>query len=211
MAFYTSITYRKTQKILDLNLQYKIYYYILTYNSKIILYICNKPNSKFNQNLLKMKKHLLILTIMLAITSLVNAQKIDIEKVLGGYKYTHNDELISIGDLASIMKSNTNAFELIKKGRTNRSLSGVLGFVGGGLVGWPLGTAIAGGKENWTLAGIGAGLIIVSIPISLSSNKKINQAVELYNASLNATSNTTFKPEFKIIANGSGFGLTMNF
>ncbi|MEP3838675.1 MAG: hypothetical protein ABJM36_13565 [Algibacter sp.] len=158
-----------------------------------------------------MKKYLIILVITLTCASFVNAQKIDTEKVFGGYKYTYNNELISIGDLASIIESNTDAYKLIKTGRTNRSISGVLGFVGGGLIGWPLGNALGGGEVNWTLAGIGAGLVIVAIPISSSSNKKINQAVELYNASINTTSYTTFKPEFKIISNGRGFGLAMNF
>ncbi|WP_298498032.1 hypothetical protein [uncultured Algibacter sp.] len=154
-----------------------------------------------------------LFTLILIVTSITfcNAQKIDIEKVFGGYKYTYNDKLISIGDLASIIETNTNAFNLIRKGRTNRSLSAVLGFAGGGLVGWPLGTSMGGGNANWTLAGIGAGLIIIAIPISSSANKKINQAVELYNASLNGSTNTHFKPEFNIIANSSGLGLSVNF
>lgn len=166
---------------------------------------------KFNPNLIKMKNKILILVIVIASTCMVNAQKIDAEKVFGGYKYTQNNELISIGDLVSIMENNTKALEILKKGRTNRSLSGVLGFAGGALIGWPIGTSIGGGDANWTLAGIGAGLVVVAIPISSSSNKKINQAVEMYNASLNGTSNNNFKPEFKIIANTSGVGLSMNF
>ena len=158
-----------------------------------------------------MKKITLTLTFAITILTFCNAQKIDIEKVIGGYKYTQNDELMSIGDLASIIESNTKAFELIKKGRTNRSFAAILGFAGGGLIGWPIGTAVGGGDANWTLAGIGAGLVIIGIPISSSANKKINQAVELYNASLNSTSYNKLKPEFKIIANGSGVGLSMNF
>lgn len=158
-----------------------------------------------------MKKHIFILIIIISAITICNAQKIDIEKVFGGYKYTHNDELKSIGDLATIMESNTKAFELMKKGRTNRSFAAVLGFAGGGLIGWPLGTALGGGDTNWTMAGIGAGLIVVGIPISSSANKKINQAVELYNASLKSTSYNQFKPEFKIITNANGFGLSMNF
>ncbi len=158
-----------------------------------------------------MKKITLTLTLVLITITFCNAQKIDIEKVFGGYKYTQNDELMSIGDLASIIKSNTSAFELMNKGRTNRSLAAVLGFAGGGLIGWPLGTSLGGGDANWTLAGIGAGLVIIGIPISSSANKKINQAVELYNASLNSTSCNEFKPEFKIIANVNGVGLSMNF
>ena len=158
-----------------------------------------------------MKKSTLTLALIITTLTFCNAQKIDIEKVFGGYKYTHNDTLVSLGDLATIMEANTNAFELINKGRTNRSLSAVLGFAGGGLIGWPLGASIGGGDANWTMAGIGAGLIIIGIPISSSGNKKIKQAVELYNASLNASADHTFKPEFNIIANAKGVGLSMNF
>lgn len=171
------------------------------------LYKVSKPEFKTK----KMKKIILTLSFIIATLTFCNAQKIDIEKVFGGHKYTQNNELKSLGDLADIMKSNTNAFELMKKGRTQRSLSAVLGFAGGGLIGWPLGTALGGGEANWTLAGIGAGLIVIGIPISSSANKKINQAVELYNASLNETSQNHFKPEFKIIANTNGLGLSMNF
>lgn len=158
-----------------------------------------------------MKKITFTLTFVIATLTICNAQKIDIEKVFGGYKYTQNDELMSLGDLASAIESNTKAFELIKKGRTNRSFAAVLGFAGGGLIGWPLGTSVGGGDANWTLAGIGAGLIIIGIPISSSANKKINQAVEHYNASLNSTANHKLKPEFMIIANTNGIGLSMNF
>jgi len=158
-----------------------------------------------------MKKIILTLTLFITALTFCNAQKIDVEKVFAGYKYTHNNELKSIGDLAKIMTSNTKAFELMKKGRTNRSISGVLGFVGGGLIGWSLSTALAGGDPNWTSAGIGAGLIAIGIPISSNANKKIKQAVELYNDSFNETSGNHFAPEFKIISNTNGFGLSMNF
>ena len=35
---------------------------------------------------------------------------------------------------------------------------------GGFLIGWPLGTALAGGDPNWTLAAIGAGCVAIAIP-----------------------------------------------
>ncbi|WP_298342118.1 hypothetical protein [uncultured Algibacter sp.] len=158
-----------------------------------------------------MRSTILSLAFIISSFSFINAQKIDVEKVFGGFKYTQNEELISIGDLVTIMENNTEALELIKKGRTNRSFAGVLGFAGGALIGWPIGTSIGGGDANWTLAGIGAGLVVVSIPVSSKSNKKINQAVELYNAALNGTSYSNFNPEFNVIANTNGVGFSMNF
>ena len=158
-----------------------------------------------------MKKTILTLIFALATMTLCNAQKIEMEKVFGGYKYTQNGNQMTMKDLVKTMESNQQAFDLIKKAQSNNTLASIIGFAGGGLIGWPLGTAIGGGDANWTLAGIGAGLVAIGIPISSSANKKAKQAVELYNSSLNSTSFYEFKPEFKVIANGNGIGLLMNF
>jgi hypothetical protein len=140
-----------------------------------------------------------------------DAQKIEMEKVFGGYKFTQNGNLLTMKDLVKTMESNQQAFDLIKKAQSNTTLASIIGFAGGGLIGWPIGTAIGGGDANWTLAAIGAGLIVVGIPFSSSANKKVKRAVELYNSSLNSTSLYEFKPEFKIIANGSAIGISMTF
>ena len=158
-----------------------------------------------------MKKTILTLIFALVATTFCNAQKIEMKKVFGGYKYTQNGNLMTVKDLANTMESNQQAFDIIKKAQSNNTIASIIGFAGGGLIGWPIGTAIGGGDANWTLAGIGAGLIAIGIPISSSVNKNAKQAVELYNSSLDATSNYYFKPEFKVVANGKGIGLSMNF
>jgi len=48
------------------------------------------------------------------------------------------------------------------------------------------------------------------LPIAIISSKNVKKGIDLYNSSLNLTSNY-FQPEFKIIANGNGLGLSMNF
>ncbi|MDT0539074.1 hypothetical protein [Croceitalea sp. P059] len=154
-----------------------------------------------------------IVTLILAIATMTfcNAQKIEMEKVFGGYKYTQDGNLMTMKGLVKTMESDQQAFDLIKKAQSNNTLASIIGFAGGGLIGWPIGTAIGGGDANWTLAGIGAGLVAIGIPIQSSVNKKTKQAVELYNSSLNSTTFYEFKPEFKVIANGNGIGLAMNF
>jgi len=154
-----------------------------------------------------------ILTLIIAMLAIIfcNAQEIEIEKTFGGYKYSQNGNQMTMNDLVRTMEPNKEAYNLIKKAQSNNTLATIIGAVGGGLIGWPIGAAIAGGDANWTLAGIGAGLIVIGIPISSSANKKAKQAVELYNSSLNPTSFYEYKPEFKVIASGNGIGLTMNF
>ena len=158
-----------------------------------------------------MKKTIFTLIFTLATLTFCNAQKIEIEKVFGGYKYTQNGSQMAMKDLVKTMESNQQAFNLIKKAQSNNTLASIIGFAGGGLIGWPIGTAIGGGDANWTLAGIGAGLVAIGIPISSNANKKAQQAVELYNSSINSTAFKYFKPEFKVVANGNGIGLLMNF
>lgn len=79
-----------------------------------------------------------------------------------------------------------------------------------GGVGWSIGTVIGGGEPNWTMAGIGAGLIVVAILISQSFNKKVKHAVETYKGGLQ-TSSFWDKNELKLILTGNGIGLTLIF
>lgn len=158
-----------------------------------------------------MRKSILILSLALAATSFCNAQKIETQKVFGGYQYTQNGNQMTMRDLARTVESNQQAFDLMKKAQSTSALASVIAYTGGALIGWPIGTAIGGGDPNWALAGIGAGLVVIGLPISSGANKNAKQAVELYNSSLDTTSFHEVKPEFKIIANGTGIGLSMNF
>ena len=154
---------------------------------------------------------MLMITLVLATITLCNAQKIEVKKVFGGYKYMQNEKPMSMRSLVKTMEANADAYPFIKKASTNNTLVNILGGAGGALIGFPIGTSLGGGDANWALAGIGAGLIVVAIPISSSVHKNAKKAVELYNASLNETSSYHFKPKFNMIANQNGIGLSMNF
>lgn len=78
------------------------------------------------------------------------------------------------------------------------------------MVGWPLGSALAGAKPEWIMAGIGAGLIAVSIPITRKYNKQAKSAVDEYNGGLE-TSSIFNKTEVKMALTGNGIGLALRF
>ncbi len=157
-----------------------------------------------------MKHKILSLIILVFATLTVTGQQIETKKVFGGHQFLQNGKSLKFSEMESMMKSNTEAYQLIKSAKTNNGMAMVLGGVGGALIGWPLGTAMGGGEPNWTLAGIGAGLVVVSIPISSKANKKALKAVAIYNANLNATS-SYFKPEFNLSLSSTGVGLVMSF
>lgn len=71
------------------------------------------------------------------------------------------------------MRSNAKAYKQINSALPNDYLAKIFSYAGGGLIGWPIGAALSGGKPNWSLAGIGAGLIVVAIPIGKQCDKKL--------------------------------------
>ena len=110
------------------------------------------------------------------------SDSVEMRKVFGGYQFYHEGKQLKIKQLEELLKPNELAYQQIRSSRSSRTIAAILGYAGGFMIGWPLGTAIAGGKPNWALAGVGAGLAAVSIPIGASANKKMKKAVSIYNA-----------------------------
>jgi len=157
-----------------------------------------------------MKKIAAIITTLLFTSISINAQKIEMKKVFGGYQFTQSEKTINANQMQEIMKGNQEALELITSAKKNQTWAMVLGTAGGALIGYPLGTAIGGGDPEWVLAGAGVALIAISIPIVKGFNKKAKNAVELYNADV--TSNAyNFNPSFNFNIKGANLGLTMSF
>ena len=161
-----------------------------------------------------MRKLIIILSLLgISITSTYGqtaTDSISMKKVFGGYQFFKGKQALNMNQLAKSLKSNEKAYNQIKSALPTYTLALIIGSVGGAMVGWPLGAAVGGGDPNWTMAGIGAGLIVISIPLSESFNKKAKQAVDTYNGKVETTS-IWDKRELKFSVNGNGVRLTMSF
>ncbi|MFA0964220.1 hypothetical protein AB9P05_20600 [Roseivirga sp. BDSF3-8] len=168
-----------------------------------------------------MKRNLFLLILIIISITAVQAQStelvsdsIEYEKVFGGYRfyqqYEYGYEPKNFSQLRLIMEDNQEAYVLAKKASTNATIANVLGFAGGVLVGAPLGAAIVGGEPNWTLAAIGGGLIVAAIPISSGANKKMVQAVDIYNNALQSDLHRS-SHELEIVFTSYGAGLSLRF
>lgn len=133
-------------------------------------------------------KYKLFLSLLL-VSSMAFAQQnpIEIQKGFGGIKLIQNGQVLRPKETLTIMESNPAALAEFKKAKSNFDAGQVLGFIGGALIGWPLGTSIGGGDPNWGLAGAGAGLVLVSIPLGSGYKKHATKAVEIYNGNTGAT------------------------
>lgn len=150
------------------------------------------------------------LILFFAASSFAQSDSIRLTKVFGGYKYSQDNKPLTVKQLGLVLQANPEASKLFQQGKPNGTAATIFGMAGGFLVGWPIGTAIAGGKPSWELAGIGAGLIVVSIPFSSAFNKKTKEAVSIYNHG-NKTSSLGRRPELKFNLSPNHIGLVMKF
>lgn len=98
------------------------------------------------------------------------------------------EKLLKVNQLVNTLKPNEQAYKQIKSAQSTYILAMILSYAGGFMVGYPIGTAFGGGEPNWAIAGVGAGLIVVAIPISQKFSKKARLAVDTYNRGLETSS-----------------------
>jgi len=154
-------------------------------------------------------KKLTLLLFCASICLNVRAQKIESKKSFGGTIYTYDGQRLNASSLGIIMKDDVRATSHWKKARSNSTGDGIFDAIGGGLIGFPLGTAMGGGDPNWTLAGAGVAVFLVGIPFNVASKKHMANAVNKYNENHSSTSPSNKKVEWAVIGNTNGIGIAI--
>jgi len=149
---------------------------------------------------------LLGLTISLSIFSQNQTDSIKIFKIFGGYRFENKENVLTYNDMLDMMKDNPEAYQLMNKAKSTAGFANIMACAGGFMIGWPLGTALGGGKPNWTLAGVGCGLLIVTIPIISSSNQNALIAIKKHNSSIKKLS---YQKQFDIKVGMCSNGLSL--
>lgn len=114
--------------------------------------------------------------------------------------------------------SNAEAIHRIKKAKTNKTFASVLTYVGSFGIGFGAGYALFTKDESeyqfakndkkvgWTIAAVGAGITLTSIPLWIGYKNNVKKAVDIENGE-NQSVSTTFKLNF----NGDGMGVVYQF
>jgi hypothetical protein len=164
-------------------------------------------------NLYLMQKLFLFLVACLLTASVYSqnhSDEIIIRSNFFGTQYLQNGKRLNFSQMAELMQPNAEAYRNIKSAKAGNTWVSIMSTAGGALIGYPIGTAIGGGDPNWTLAAVGAGIVAVAIPVSISVNKKAKKAVTLYNEGLKTTSlNSSIHMQLHITS--SALGMYLNF
>lgn len=124
--------------------------------------------------------------------------------------FIKNGKLLKPKEIEQIVTTNSLASDHYQQAKKNILPATIFGSAGGFLIGYPLGSAIAGGKFNFGLLGIGVGLVGVSIPFSSAYNKHTRKAVQVYNGSVIGAIKSS-KPKVSSFLGASGLGLKAVF
>lgn len=157
-------------------------------------------------------KSLFVTALFLACSGLALAQELaDTVEVQRSFSpvFRQDGRKLKPRDLLELTKSNPKAYEEMRIAKSNYDASQVFGFIGGFLVGWPLGTALGGGEPNWTLAAVGGGVILISLPFSSGFAKHAMKAMSIYNDDLRKSARNPVR--MKMGLSVTGIKLEMKF
>jgi hypothetical protein len=129
----------------------------------------------------------------------------------GSTSYVQAGEILTFEKMQYVMRNNQDAISCLNNAKGSSGFASVLGYAGGFLIGYPIGTALGGGQANWTMALIGCGIVLVAIPIASGANANIRKAIDLYNKD-RSVSNTLFNDyDLKLGVTQDGIGLILKF
>jgi hypothetical protein len=132
-------------------------------------------------------------------------------RTFGGadFEYTKDTTTfyVSSKQVLQIMKKDSPlAYAEFKRGRKLETTGAIMGFVGGVLVMFPIGSAIAGAEPEWSYLAAGGALIIGSIPLHRSYKRHAQSAIETYNKGL-----MSWRPRPALFFSKNGVGIQVKF
>src|SRR5690606_22566875 len=125
-----------------------------------------------------------------------------------GYKLNQYKEIFT----------NQEAIDRIKKARTNKTFAEIITYTGSFGIGFGIGMALSKQEDGygnkvtsnrntgWTIAGIGAGVALTSIPLWMGYSKNIKKAIDVENGESEIQTS-----QLRLNVNGDGFGLAYQF
>ncbi|MEI7503652.1 MAG: hypothetical protein WCJ61_10250 [Paludibacter sp.] len=141
--------------------------------------------------------------------ALVN-DSIQITKISSGYKFMYKGENLSMDRLGVLSNKNATSAKYYSQAKGTSGLLLVMSYVGGGLIGYPIGTFLGGGKPYWNLAIAGCGILVISLPIISSVNNNLLKAANAYNEASKISRNDNFY-DVKLGLSPSGLALIVKF
>lgn len=158
-------------------------------------------------------KKIILTFICLVIYSISYSQTdtITIKKIFWGHMYEYKGEELSTDGLILLSDGNKQAEINTTNAIICSSANYLFSFVGGFLIGYPIGTGLAEDYSDWRLAAIGCGLLVLSIPFDLLADKYKYMAVNNINNAKKKSFSYHPDLDIQLGLHPSGFSVALKF
>lgn len=142
-----------------------------------------------------------------------HAQQIEIKKTVWEKIYLLEGVKLSFNDINTLTAPYPEAQAYMERAKSTGSTATFLGMLGGGLLGFGVGSLIAtrDSRAGYYTLGIGAIIVIIAIPVSIKSGRHVYHAVNIYNDAQDLSLNTSPKTEIQLSLTGNGIGFQYRF
>lgn len=130
-------------------------------------------------------------------------------RMSNGVQFRQHGRLLTPRKMLEILKEDNAAYSEMVIAKSRYDLSLLVGIPGGFLIGWPIGTYIAGGTPSLRMASVGVALSVLSIAFNLSYNRHARTAAGYYNEGLKLVEGA--KTSVNLGLCNHGLGLTVRF
>lgn len=151
-----------------------------------------------------MLKSCIALTIIIFISCNAHSQTRNDTIVIKNNRYVLSGKSLRAYQIMNVMKDDPLAYREMRRAVSNKTMGSVIGFAGGSCIGYPIGQLVAGVKPEWGFAGLGAGLLLFSIPFSLTYKQYSALAVSLYNSKISQSGTIKTRIDIGMTVNGIG-------
>jgi hypothetical protein len=108
--------------------------------------------------------------------------------------------------IRDVMSGNSEALKTYNSGKAIGTVGVVFCCIGGGLIGWDLGTRLGGGEGNGTLLAVGGVSVGVGLVFALIGDSNVKKSVTLYNSKLSSNS-VSYHVNLGFTQTGVGFSM----
>lgn len=103
------------------------------------------------------------------------------ETTFWGIRYLQGSQELSFKELGSVLAADPQAFGEYQKARTNYVTGTVVSLTGAALIGYSVGSALTASAPHWSVAVVGAGVLLASVPMNNAFHRRIRRAIGMHN------------------------------
>jgi hypothetical protein len=127
-----------------------------------------------------------------------------------GYYYKSKEPL-TLSRVWKLTKTTDSGRHFVYKAKVENIIGNALGFAGGIIVGWQMSKYFYSVEPDWTIVGLGGGLVALSLPFNIASFANTRKSVQYYNKHIQSTGTASVKPSLHLGYSGNSVGLALRF